>query len=199
MKPLTAICTMMFAATPAVGFAQDRPYPDYGSIAKTAGPAPENRPLPAGRPIAMTTGPDAAVERTRQEVKMLDDLFKNAMVLIDSHYVKKPSDFPAATAAKALWAALKKDGWYDVRILGLTDVIGDPDDAPHDAFEQTAAKKLLAGEASYEEVVNIDGKRYLRVATGIPVVSENCLMCHANFKGNKGNIGALAYTVPVLE
>ncbi|MGH6936912.1 MAG: c-type heme family protein [Methylocella sp.] len=130
---------------------------------------------------------------------MLDDLFKNVMVLIDSHYVKKPSDFPAATAAKALWAALKKDGWYDVRILGLTDVIGDPDDVPRDAFEQTAAKKLLAGEASYEAVVETGGKRYLRVATGIPVVSENCLMCHANFKGNKGNIGALAYTVPVLE
>ena len=56
--------------------------------------------------------PDAAVERTRQEVKMLDDLFKNAIVLIDGHYVKTPSDLPAATAAKALWAALKKDGWY---------------------------------------------------------------------------------------
>jgi hypothetical protein len=34
--------------------------------------------------------PDAAVERTRQEVKMLDDLFKNAIVLIDGHYVKTP-------------------------------------------------------------------------------------------------------------
>ena len=143
--------------------------------------------------------PDAAVERTRQEVKMLDDLFKNAIVLIDSHYVKQPSDFPAATAAKALFAALKKDGWYDVRLLGLTDVIGDPDDVPRDAFEQTAAKKLLAGDNSYEEVVETGGKRYLRVATGVPVVSENCVMCHANFKGNKGNIGALAYTVPVIE
>jgi hypothetical protein len=143
--------------------------------------------------------PDAAVERTRQEVKMLDDLFKNAIVLIDGHYVKTPSDLPAATAAKALWAALKKDGWYDVRILGLTDVIGDQDDAPRDTFEQTAAKKLLAGDTSHEEVVETGGKRYLRVATGIPVVSDNCLMCHANFKGNKGNIGALSYTVPVIE
>jgi len=143
--------------------------------------------------------PDAAVERTRQEIKMLDDLFKNAIVLIDGHYVKTPSDLPAATAAKALWAALKKDGWYDVRILGLTDVIGDPDDVPRDAFEQAAAKKLLAGETPQEEVVEKDGKRYLRVATGIPVVSENCVMCHANFKGNKGNIGALSYTVPVIE
>ncbi|MGB6326075.1 MAG: DUF3365 domain-containing protein [Methylocella sp.] len=143
--------------------------------------------------------PDAAVERTRQEVKMLDDLFKNTIVLIDSHYVKKPSDFPAATAAKALFAAMKKDGWYDVRLLGLTDVIGDPDDVPRDAFEQTAAKKLLAGDASYEEIVKKDGKRYLRVATGVPVVSENCVMCHANFKGNKGNVGALSYTVPVVK
>jgi hypothetical protein len=138
---------------------------------------------------------DAAVERTRQEVKMLDDLFKNAIVLIDGHYVKTPSDLPAATAAKALWAALKKDGWYD----GLTDVIGDPDDAPKDAFEQAAAKKLLAGQTPDEEVVKEGGKRYLRVVTGIPVVSENCVMCHANFKGNKGNIGALSYTVPMIE
>ena len=114
--------------------------------------------------------PDAAVERTRQEVKMLDDLFKNMIVLVDGHYVKNPSDFPAATAAKALWAALKKDGWYDVRILGLTDVIGDPDDVPRDAFEQAAAKKLLAGETPQEEVVEKDGKRYLRVATGIPPI-----------------------------
>jgi Protein of unknown function (DUF3365) len=144
--------------------------------------------------------PDAAVERTRQEVRMLDDLFKNMIVLFDGHYVKTPSDLPVAIAAKALWAALKKDGWYDVRILGLTDVIGNPaDDVPRDAFEQTAAKKLLAGDASYEEVVETGGKRYLRVATGIPVVSENCVMCHANFKGNKGNIGALAYTVLVIE
>jgi len=143
--------------------------------------------------------PDAAVERTRQEVKMLDDLFKNMIVLVDGHYVKKPSDFPAATAAKALFAAMKKAGWYDVRLLGLTDVIGDQDDVPRDAFEQTAAKKLLAGDTSYEEVVETGGKRYLRVATGVPVVSENCVMCHANFKGNKGNIGALSYTVPVVE
>ena len=101
----------MCVATPAVGFAQDRSYPDFGSVAKTAGPAPENGPVAAERPVATRTGqPDAAVERTQQEVKMLDDLFKNAIVLIDSHYVKTPSDLPAATAAKALWAALKKDG-----------------------------------------------------------------------------------------
>jgi hypothetical protein len=142
---------------------------------------------------------DAALERTRQEVKMLDDLYKNAIVLINEHYVNHPTDFPATASAKALFAAMKKDGWHEVRALGLTDVIRNPDDEPSDAFEQVAAKKLLAGDASYEEVVKKDGKRYLRVATGIPVVSEKCLMCHANFKGNKGNVGALSYTVPVIK
>jgi Protein of unknown function (DUF3365) len=142
---------------------------------------------------------DKAVERTQQEIKMLDDLYKNALVLINEHYVNKPSDFPAATATKALFAAMEKGGWHEVRLLGLTDVIGDPDDAPKDAFEQAAAKKLVAGQTPDEEVVKKDGKRYLRVATGIPVVAEKCIMCHENFKGNKGNIGALSYTVPVIE
>ena len=66
------------------------------------------------------------MERIRQEVKMLDDLFKNTIVLIEGRYVKTPSDLPAATAAKALWAALKKDWWCDVRIVGLTGVIKGP-------------------------------------------------------------------------
>jgi hypothetical protein len=101
MKPVMAICSIMLVTTPAAGFAQDRSYPDFGSV------APENGPVSAGRPVATRGGPDAAVERTRQEVKMLDDLFQ-------------------------------------------------------ERNRQTA-------------------------------------LCHANFKGNKGNVGALAYTVPVIE
>ncbi len=146
-----------------------------------------------------TVSSDPELERTRQQVKMLDDLFKNVIVLVDATYVKKPSDVPAATAGKALFAAMKKSGWYDVRLLGLTDVIGDQDDVPRGTFEQTAAKKLVAGDAWYEEVSEKDGKGYRRVATPIPVVSENCVMCHANFKGNKGNVGALSYTLPVIK
>ncbi len=142
---------------------------------------------------------DPPLERTRQEVKMLDDLFKNLIVLIDETYVKKLGDVAATTAGKALFAKMKKSGWYDVRALGLTDVMRNQDDLPRDAFEETAAKKLVAGDAWYEEVSEKNGKRYLRVATGIPVVSENCVMCHANFKGNKGNVGALSYTVPMIQ
>ncbi len=130
---------------------------------------------------------------------MLDDLFKNAIVLITEHYVTDPSILPAATASKALFAAMKKGGWFEVRLLGLTNELTNEENKPSDAFEQAAATNLLAGKAEYEEVVEKGGKRYLRVATGVPVVMEKCLMCHAAWKGNKGNIGALSYTVPVVE
>jgi hypothetical protein len=142
---------------------------------------------------------DAAVERTRQEVKMLDDLYKTTIVLNNENYVNKPTDFPATASAKELFAAMKHGGWHDVRVLGLTDAIKNPDNEPRDAFEQAAARKLIAGQTPDEKVVEKGGKRYLRVATGIPVVGEKCAVCHENFKGNRGNIGALSYTVPVIE
>jgi hypothetical protein len=142
---------------------------------------------------------DAAVERTRQEVKMLDDLYKTTIVLNNENYVNKPSDFSAINSAKELFAAIKKGGWHEVRVLGLTDAIKNPDNEPRDDFEQAAAKKLIAGQTPDEEVVKKGSKRYLRVATGIPVVGEKCVICHANYKGNKGNVGALSYTVPVSE
>jgi hypothetical protein len=66
-----------------------------------------------------TVSSDPEIARTRQEIKMLDDLFKNVIVLVDATYVHKPSDVAAATAGKAIFAAMKKAGWYDVRLLGL--------------------------------------------------------------------------------
>ena len=37
---------------------------------------------------------DAAVKRTRRQVKMLDDLYKTAVVLITQHYVTEDSALP---------------------------------------------------------------------------------------------------------
>jgi Na+/phosphate symporter len=37
----------------------------------------------------------AALKRTRKQVKMLDDLYKTAVVLITKHYVTEDSDLPA--------------------------------------------------------------------------------------------------------
>ena len=78
-------------------------------------------------------------------------------------------------------------------------ISGDPIDAdnkPKDDFERSAVKAMLAGQSGYEQVVEKEGKRYLRSATPVPVVMDKCIMCHANYKG-KTIIGALGYTVPV--
>ncbi|MCK5188510.1 MAG: DUF3365 domain-containing protein [Methylococcales bacterium] len=147
-----------------------------------------------------TTKEDIAIKRTREQIRMLDDLYKTAVVLITEHYVTDPSILSAASAAKALFAAMKKNGWHDVRLVGLTDILNNPsENAPRDAFEKQAKKRLLAGESSHEEVISKNGKRFLRMATPVPVVMKKCIMCHANFEGNNGNIGTLSYIVPVIE
>ena len=141
---------------------------------------------------------DAAVDRTRKQTKMLDDLYKTAIVLITEHYVK--GDEPAAAVAgKLLWKAMKEKGHHEVRLI---DATGDPLEASNiatDDFEKLAIKQILGGKASVDQVVEKDGKRYLRTATIVPVVMEKCKSCHPNYKDvPKGKaIGALAYTVPI--
>ena len=140
---------------------------------------------------------DPALERTRKQVKMLDDLYKTAVVLITTHYVNEDSDLPAGTAAIALFDAMKKKGWHEVR---LVDASGEPiedKNSPRDEFEKTAVAKLKAGDAYYDRVVERDGKRYLRAATPIPVVLEKCIMCHENYRQAKKDepIGTLSYTI----
>jgi hypothetical protein len=143
---------------------------------------------------------DAAVARTRKQVKMLDDVYKTAVVLITTHYVNDEDDFAAGSAAVALFDAIKKKGWHEVR---LVDATGDPIEAknsPRDEFERQAIKHLKAGEGWYEQVVEIDGQRHLRAATPIPVVLDKCVMCHAHYADAKQQgqiIGSLSYTIKV--
>jgi len=56
----------MLVAAPVLGLAQDRSYPDFGSVAKTAGPAPENRAVPAVQTnIPGTTNKEKGGSRTQ--------------------------------------------------------------------------------------------------------------------------------------
>ncbi len=142
---------------------------------------------------------DRALERTRDTVKMLDNVYKTAVVLITTHYVNDEDDLPAGTAAIALFEAVGKSGTHQARLL---DASGEPiedKNTAKDDFEKAAIKQLKAGESWHEEVVEKDGKRYLRAATPIPVVLEKCVMCHDNYKDFKKNepIGAISYTIPI--
>lgn len=142
---------------------------------------------------------DPALERTRKTVRMLDDIYKSAVVLITEKYVNTDTDLPAGSAAKALFAAVKKKGWHEARLI---DATGDPliaANAPADEFEKVAVKQLLAGKTGHEQQIEKDGKRFLRSATPVPVVMKKCVLCHENYKNvPEGRpIGAISYIVPI--
>jgi hypothetical protein len=142
---------------------------------------------------------DPALERTRKTVRMLDDVYKTAVVLITEHYVNDDDDLPAGSAAIALFAAVKEKGWHEVRLL---DATGDPYDDKNvakDDFDRMAIKKLKAGGDFYDQVEEKKGKRFLRAATPIPVVLKKCIMCHEHYGDVKDGqpIGILSYTIPI--
>ncbi len=156
--------------------------------------------LDASRLGAADANPsDPALARTRKLVQMLDDLYKNAIVLITTHYVNEKSDLPAGEAFKALFATMREKGWHEVRLL---DATGDPivdDNLPQDDFERDAIRAIKSGKPYYERVVTRDGQPYLRAATAIPVVMTKCTLCHENYKqAQKGEaIEALGYTLKI--
>ena len=141
----------------------------------------------------------AAVERTRKQVRMLDDLYKTTLVLVTEHYVHKEDDIAAASAAKLLFAAMKEKGWHEVRLIDATSQPYEEKNTPVDEFEKSAIAQLKTGKAFVDSVIEKDGQHYLRAATPVPVVMEKCIMCHAHFKNvEKGQpVGALSYIVPI--
>lgn len=150
---------------------------------------------PAAKPV------DAAVERARREVRMLDDIYKTSIVLITTHYVDDENSLPAGSAFRALFEAVQKKGWHEVRLLDATGQPYSDQNLPREGFEKRAIKQLLDGKAAYDEVVTEGNKRYLLAATAIPVVMDKCILCHENYRDvPKGKaIGALGYKVPILE
>ncbi len=142
---------------------------------------------------------EASVKRARKTVRMLDDVYKTAIVLITDKYVKTKKDYPAGRAAVVWLNEIGKKGWPRARLI---DVSGEPyseKNVAEDDFEKEGVKRLKGGKDYYEKVVSKDGKSYLRAMTAIPVVSKRCVMCHENYKkAKKGEaIGALSYTVPL--
>jgi hypothetical protein len=142
---------------------------------------------------------DPALERTRKQVRQLDDLYKTAVVLITEHYVTEDSDLPAGTAAKALFKAMKDKGWHEVRLVDATGKPIEEENAPADDFEREAIKQLKAGKTYYDQVVEGKDGRQLRAATHVPVVMKKCIMCHDHYKQVKegGAIGALCYKIRI--
>lgn len=141
----------------------------------------------------------AALARTRKTVRMLDDIYKQTIVLITTKYVTKDSDYPAGRAAVKLFEAISNNGHHNVRLLDATGKPYNPKNVAKDEFEKTGIMKLKAGESYIDEVVQKDGKPYLRAMTTVPVVMAKCVECHAHYAAAKKGeaIGAISYVVPI--
>ncbi|MBS0208448.1 MAG: DUF3365 domain-containing protein [Planctomycetes bacterium] len=152
----------------------------------TAAPPAADKSAPAVDP--------ADVERARREVRLLDDIYKTAIVLITKHYVEEESDLPAGEAFKVLFQSMKEKGWHEVRLIdGAGDPVND-DNKPADDFERRAIAAFLNGKDYVEEITTVNNRPALRAATPVPVVMEKCVMCHKNYQGKK-LAGALGYTL----
>jgi hypothetical protein len=151
----------------------------------------DDKPGPAAAAAA-----DPAVERAREQVQMLDDLYKNAVVSITKNYVSKQDDRPAIMIAKDVFGAMQKKGWHSAR---LVDATGDPlndTNVPKTDFEKEAYRRIRSGEPYYDRVVGEGNDRKLLAATAVPVVMKQCGGCHGDRKVGEV-LGFLRYEVPV--
>jgi hypothetical protein len=167
-----------------------------GIVALSVGGSPL---LSAAREDTKDKTDKAAVVRARKTVRMLDDIYKQAIVLITDKYVKTKKDYPAGRAAIKWLNDIGKAGHPKTRLIDVSGQPSSENNVAEDDFEKEAVKQIKGGKPYYDKVVTKDGKSQLRAMTAIPVVSERCIMCHDNYKtAKKGEaVGALSYTVPI--
>jgi hypothetical protein len=140
--------------------------------------------------------PDAAaVERARDEVKKLDDLYKTAVVGITKTYVEQQADVPAATVAKAVFAAMHEKGYHDARLIDATGRPKNKKNVAETDFEKKAVAAMKDGKTYVEEVAEKDGKPVFRAGTVVPAVMSQCAVCHGGKEGRL--LGVIVYEVPI--
>ncbi len=133
----------------------------------------------------------AALERTRAQAKMLDDLLKVAVVDVTNRY----DGPPAIRVAKTIFAAAQDKSYFKAKLLDATGSPLNEANTPQDPFEKRAAKAMTEGKTYFEEVVGSGSDRTLRVATVVPAVVEKCARCHGVKQGDL--LGFLSYELPV--
>jgi hypothetical protein len=133
-------------------------------------------------------------EQARREVRIVDDLYKTAIVFMNDVYVVDENSVAAGETARHLFDAMKTKGWHEARLIDGTGEPLNDENEPTGDFEKKAIKKILKGETYYDEVVREDGQNYLRAATVVPVINDKCVICHPGSK--VGDVmGAISYKV----
>src|SRR5689334_7822997 len=101
---------------------------------------------------------EAALARTRDTVKMLDDLHKGYVVTITATYVEAQDKAPTAKVTKKVFKHMEAQGWGSGRLIDATGEPNNPANAPKTAFEKAAVEQLKKGKAYFDEVGTKDGK-----------------------------------------
>jgi hypothetical protein len=139
---------------------------------------------------------ELTVEQARREVRLLDDMYKTAIVYMNDVYVEDANSVAAGQTARDLFEAMKNKGWHDAKLVDATGNPVNDENVPQDAFDKTAVKKILSGETYYDEVVSEGDQKYLRAATLVPAVNAKCVLCHP--KSKVGDVlGTLSFKIPV--
>ncbi|HZU37536.1 MAG TPA: hypothetical protein VFA18_16565, partial [Gemmataceae bacterium] len=110
----------------------------------------------------------AAVERARDNVRMLDDVYKGFVVNITATYVKAQELTPAARVTQKVFKHMEAKGWHAARLVDATGNPVNPANLPRKGFETRAVKKIKDGQTYYEEVATVRGHPVLRAATIVP-------------------------------
>ncbi len=141
-----------------------------------------------------TAGPGLTVQQARREVRLLDDLYKTAIVYMNDVYVEDENSVAAGETARDLFAAMKAKGWHEARLVDATGEPLNDENAPAGAFEKSAIERILKGETYVDQVVRENDHNYLRAATLVPVVNDKCVICHPG--NNIGDVlGAVSYKI----
>jgi hypothetical protein len=173
LSPSSRRAGVVFAAGLAAALA--------GAAARTAdAPAPDPR----------------AVARTRETVRLLDDLHKGCVVHITETYVKAQERTPTARVAKKVFRHMEGKGWGPGRLLDASGKPLNEANRPGTEFERRAVAAIKAGKPYFDEVGEKDGRPVLRAATVVPAVMPECVRCHEGAK--EGDVlGALSYELPI--
>ena len=134
---------------------------------------------------------DPALDRTREQVKMLDALYKNAVVSVNAKY----DGPPAIKVAKDVFAAMKKAGWHDAKLVDASGTPQNEANLPQTDFEKRAAEAMKAGKPYYDEVTGSGADRKLLAATVVPAVAKKCAVCHGAKEGDL--LGFIRYEISI--
>jgi len=149
------------------------------------------------RAATAASKPSPPVERVtlaegRRQVRMMDELYKTAVVATHKMYVQDPGTPAAVIWAKQVINGVKGKGWPDARIFATHDRPLNPENTPVDDFERSAAAAFRQGKTSFEQVTPNE----LRYATDIRILDKKCIMCHVRSK--EGDLaGGVSYRVPL--